>query len=166
MLGEQSRSPAAPARRGVAGGCSAPEVPAILCLFRFQSSSLFPASNKTPSPVRARQIAEFVKFRIAIIAEVGERLRRGELRRGGGGGARGVRAHGRGRSARSRPGGQRRNGPAPLPLRPQPRSPRAEPSGGLNCDRLKHARSLQCTFMTRAFPFVHAVELKSGAIPV
>lgn len=50
---------------------------------------------------------------------------------------------------------------------PQPRSARAEPRRGFNCDPLKATGSLRCAFMTtRGFPLVHAVEPKSGDIEV
>lgn len=117
---------------------------------------LFPASRKA-SPGRAKQIAKFVKFRVVIIAVVGERLL---------GGLGGCVPTGEAAALPPGPAGSGADGRAPRPLLPQPRSPRAEPSRGFNCDRLKDTRSLQCTFMTRAFPFVQAVELKSGDIKV
>lgn len=100
--------------------------------------NLIPAIRKATS-ARAKQTAKLVKFSLVIVAAGGERCR----------GARWVPARG---AVGALP---------PLPLLPQP-----EPGTAFICDPLKHDRSLQCTFMTRAFPSVPAVELKSGDIKV
>lgn len=104
---------------------------------------LFPPRRKA-SPARAKQIAKFAKFRIVIVAVVGERLL---------GGLGGCVPTGEAAPLPPGPPGSGVDGRAALPLLPRPRSPPAEPSRGFNCDRLKHTRSLQCTFMTRAFAF-------------
>jgi len=104
------------------GGCSAREGAAVLPQFRFQSSTLFPASRKA-SFARAQQTAKLVERSLGISGVVGERWRGG-----------------RSLGAALPPGaaGSGVNGPAPLPLRSPPPAaalPPAQPGGGSGCAR-------------------------------